>query len=559
MTRPILPGMTTRFLPLLPDDPTEVANYVLRARLGSGGMGTVYLSFSRGGRPVAIKLVRQDLADDPDFRRRFAREVAAAQRVQGHYTTPVVDADPDAPVPWFVTAYIAGPSLQRAVAESGPFPVFSVFRLLAGAAEGVAAVHAAGLVHRDLKPANVLLAEDGPRVIDFGIAYAVNSVALTGQGGPVGTPGYMAPEQFGGRIGPATDVFGLGQLALYAATGHAAFGAETTEALRYRILHEAPYLDDCPRELWPLVQRCLEKHPANRPHVTEVMDYARDAMHGDTMRVLNEPWLPPRVAETLPNYAPGAAPTLRPSRPLPVTVPATRSLSTVSPAGAPPAVDAARPRRWRSRLSAAVSAVVLLGAATYLGYWRGEASVPPGNGGKPLQTSPTSASTSPAGPGLANVSGFTEEWHSTVSMSTACPQRPNGYNPSAAAFFPQPDEALPQLGFTLQRTGSDSFGPGKGKADLAVACGGEGNPTDLKFEENRGILNFSAGTNPAECKKEVTTKGEVLPETPLKNLRVGETICMNFQTGKVVALVTVQKIDNPNAALTLSVSDYYKP
>ncbi len=141
-------------------------------RLGSGGMGNVYLSFSPGGYPLAIKIVKRAFADDPEFRRRFRREIAAAQRVQGYYTAPVRDAAPDDEIPWYATAYIAGPSLQTAVAEHGPFPIFSVYRLLAGAAEGIAAVHAAGLIHRDLKPANVLLADDGPRVIDFGVAQA---------------------------------------------------------------------------------------------------------------------------------------------------------------------------------------------------------------------------------------------------------------------------------------------------------------------------------------------------------------------------------------------------
>lgn len=294
--------MVARFRPLALSDPTEIAGYSLRARLGSGGMGVVYLSFSRGGRPVAVKVVKKEFADDREFRRRFAREIAAAQNVQGHFTAPVVDADPEAPVPWLATAYIAGPSLQDAVGEHGPFPLFSVFRLLAGAAEGIAAVHGAGLIHRDLKPANVLLADDGPRVIDFGIAHATNSSTLTGKGYAIGTPGYMAPEQISsGKVTEATDVFGLGQLALYAATGHPAFGEGHVDVLLHRILNESPDLDGCPAELQPIVERCLTKSPEDRPSVTDVIDFARDAMRGDTMRVMNEPWLPPPVAATLPD------------------------------------------------------------------------------------------------------------------------------------------------------------------------------------------------------------------------------------------------------------------
>jgi serine/threonine protein kinase len=207
--------MAARFLPLDQSDPVEIAGYALRARLGSGGMGNVYLSFTRGGRPVALKVIRKEFADDPEFRRRFRMEVAAAQRVQGLYTAPVVDADPDAAVPWLATAYIAGPALNYAVTEYGPLPEASVFRLLGGVAEGLTAVHAAGLVHRDLKPANVLLAADGPRVIDFGIAYAADATSLTNSGAMLGTPAFMSPEQVAGKpVSSATDVFALGRRAL---------------------------------------------------------------------------------------------------------------------------------------------------------------------------------------------------------------------------------------------------------------------------------------------------------------------------------------------------------
>ena len=257
--------MAARFTPLDQSDPAEIAGYALRARLGSGGMGNVYLSFTRGGRPVALKVVRKEFADDPEFRRRFRQEVAAAQRVQGLYTAPVVDADPDAPVPWLATAYIAGPALNHAVAEYGPLPELSVLRLLGGVAEGLGAVHAAGLVHRDLKPANVLLAADGPRVIDFGIAHAADATALTGTGAVLGTPAFMAPEQVAGRpVSSATDVFALGHLVAYAATGHSAFGDGHFSSLVYRIVQEQPDLSGCPDGLRePTVgQWCMAKDPA---------------------------------------------------------------------------------------------------------------------------------------------------------------------------------------------------------------------------------------------------------------------------------------------------------
>src|SRR5580692_12445965 len=193
---------------LQPDDPRQVGRYRLLRRLGTGGMGRVFLGHSPGGRLVAVKLIRAELADDPGFRLRFAQEVAAARRVGGIFTAPVVDADPDGPQPWLVTAYVDGPSLAEAVVAQGPMPVDSVLILAAGLAEGLGAVHAAGVVHRDLKPSNVLLAADGPRVIDFGISRAVDATHLTRTGMIIGSPAFMSPEQVeGSAVGPTSDVF----------------------------------------------------------------------------------------------------------------------------------------------------------------------------------------------------------------------------------------------------------------------------------------------------------------------------------------------------------------
>ncbi|MFC7733214.1 serine/threonine-protein kinase [Actinomadura keratinilytica] len=204
--------------PLAAHDPRSIGRYRLRARLGAGGMGRVYLGVSPGGRAVAVKVVHPELAADPQFRRRFAAEVQAARTVGGFHTTPVVDADPDADPPWLVTAYIAGPSLAEVLAEHGPLPEATVRRLGAGLAEALEAVHAAGLVHRDLKPSNILLADDGPRVIDFGIARALDATALTRPGAVSGTPGYLAPERLNDEpAGPPADVFALGVVLCHAA------------------------------------------------------------------------------------------------------------------------------------------------------------------------------------------------------------------------------------------------------------------------------------------------------------------------------------------------------
>jgi hypothetical protein len=301
--------MAARFLPLDQSDPVEIAGYALRARLGSGGMGNVYLSFTRGGRPVALKVVRKEFADDSEFRRRFRMEVAAAQRVQGLYTAPVVDADPDAPVPWLAIAYIAGPSLSHAVAEYGPLPEASVFRLLGGVAEGLTAIHAAGLVHRDLKPANVLLAADGPRVIDFGIAHAVDATSLTGSGAILGTPAFMTPEQVAGQpVSSATDVFALGHLVAYAATGHSVFGDGHFSSLVYRIMQQDPDLSGCPDSLRDFVAQCLAKDPAQRPDLAESMVFAKSGLIGQTMELASGSWLPDPVAGTLAAYDTSAAP-----------------------------------------------------------------------------------------------------------------------------------------------------------------------------------------------------------------------------------------------------------
>ncbi|RFU85531.1 serine/threonine protein kinase [Streptomyces triticagri] len=251
-----------------------VAGYRLVARLGAGGMGRVYLSYTRGGRPVAIKVVRPELADAPDFRRRFRREVEAARRVRGAYTAELIDADADGVPPWLATLYVPGPSLAEAVARRGPLPVSVVLRLVAGVAEALAAIHGAGIVHRDLKPSNVLLAADGPRVIDFGIAVASDVTSHTVAGSMVGTPSFMAPEQASGEgVTAATDVFALGQTAAFAALGRPLYGDGPAVSVLYRIVHDAPDLERLPAPLRPLLARCLAADPAERAGLAEIVEW----------------------------------------------------------------------------------------------------------------------------------------------------------------------------------------------------------------------------------------------------------------------------------------------
>ncbi|MBO2453098.1 serine/threonine protein kinase [Actinomadura barringtoniae] len=248
--------------PLRAGDPAGIGDYVLLARLGAGGMGEVFLGRSPGGRLVAVKRVHESYAADPEFRRRFKREVEAARTVGGFHTAPVVDADPDAERPWMVTAYVAGPSLAEALAEHGALPAMTLRALGAGLAEALQAIHAQNLIHRDLKPSNILLAADGPRVIDFGIARAADASGVTAR---AGTPGFMSPELLAGRdLTPACDVFALGLILAYAA-GVRPYGEGPAAALDYRVVHQEPDLTGLDPGLTGLVSECLAREPAARP------------------------------------------------------------------------------------------------------------------------------------------------------------------------------------------------------------------------------------------------------------------------------------------------------
>jgi len=251
---------------LRPEDPQWIGTYQLEKRLGGGGMGLVYLGRSPGGRLVAIKVIRADLASDPEFRTRFAREVTAARKVSGIFTAEVVDADLRGPVPWLATSYVAGPSLEQEVSGHGPLSVAAVTALAAGLAEGLNVIHAAGVVHRDLKPSNVLLAGDGPRLIDFGISQSAEMSRLTGTGMVIGSPGFMSPEQATGReTGPPSDIFSLGAVLVFAATGRGPFGSGSSEDLLDRVVRGRPDTGGLPAAIRPLAEWCLAKDPRRRP------------------------------------------------------------------------------------------------------------------------------------------------------------------------------------------------------------------------------------------------------------------------------------------------------
>jgi serine/threonine protein kinase len=258
--------------PLTADDPRQLSIFILQARLGAGGMGRVYLGSSPGGRAVAVKVVHPELARDPEFMRRFRREVEAAEAVSGVYTAPVIDAGPDDSPPWLATAYVPGPSLAELVNGAGPMPEAAVWRLAGGLTEALQAIHGRGLVHRDLKPGNILIAADGPRVIDFGISRALHGVTITGTRTTMGTPAYMSPEQAASReIGPASDIFSLGSVLAFAATGTAPFDGSDMLSVIYRIVHSDPDLSRLPPALGRLVAGCLAKDPAGRPSLRALL------------------------------------------------------------------------------------------------------------------------------------------------------------------------------------------------------------------------------------------------------------------------------------------------
>ncbi|WP_326698342.1 serine/threonine protein kinase [Streptomyces sp. NBC_01754] len=425
------------------DDPSHIGPYRLLARLGAGGMGEVYLARSGGGRTVAVKLVRSELATEPEFRRRFAQEIAAARRVGGKWTAAVLDADTDAAAPWVATAYVPGPSLHAVLAgRTEPLPERSVRILGHRLAQALTAVHTAGLIHRDLKPANVLVTIDGPRVIDFGIARALDAVTadgkLTRTGAVIGSPGYMSPEQVRGEtLTPVSDVFSLGSVLAFAGTRRHPFGSSESgmHAVMYRIAQEEPDLAGLPEGLTELVGACLEKNPADRPRPEEVVARTEEASQ-DT-----EPWLPSgliaelgrKAAELLDSDGPGHRVPARPAgpptgatppppsrppaatgttpplpaappTPLPFTPaptpppPSSPPTSTAPPSPPPPSSAPSSPPSAGPAVPAATPAVAPLAGP--------DPTPPPPAAAPPLSATPAAAGPSPSpGPGSGSDSG----------------------------------------------------------------------------------------------------------------------------------------------------------
>jgi serine/threonine protein kinase/outer membrane protein assembly factor BamB len=363
-------------------DPAEVGGYRIEDRLGSGGMGVVYLARSASGRPLAIKVVHGQYADDDEFRARFRREVAAARQVSGAFTAPVVDADADAARPWMATLYIPGADLGTHVREHGPLPLPRLRELAAGLAEALRDMHRAGVVHRDLKPANVMLADDGPRVIDFGISRAAEFAAadvLTQTGRVMGTPPFMSPEQFASPqdVGPAADIFSLGSVLAYAATRRGPFDSASPYETALRVVEGEPELSGVPDELLPVIRLCLEKHQKSRPTADDLFTLLREDAPGTALPRPARPWPGTRSTEPALTPWPAAAGTDRDAAPSAEpdakrrkdphpgygATPTERSEPSDAPAGTPPR-EAERPRlRGKHRLLLGSAAMVAVLAA----------------------------------------------------------------------------------------------------------------------------------------------------------------------------------------------------
>jgi serine/threonine protein kinase len=339
--------------PLRPDDPTRIGHYRLTSRLGSGGMGVVYLGVSWDGAPVAVKVLRPELAGDEEFRRRFGREVAALVQVKGVCTVRVIEADSQSATPFVVTEYAEGPSLSEYIDRNGPAAPDMLFGLATGLAEALTTIHAVGIMHRDLKPSNIILTDGGPKVIDFGIARRQDTTAVTRTGMMIGSMGFMAPEQISGHPGPEADIFAWGVTVAYAAAGRSPFGAGSTHSVLYRIMYGDADIASVPDSLLPLVEASLAKDPQSRPTARQLLDRltsasSRPGKPDDTTQViLARTWQSGSHATPPPAARPAEAnqvPPRQPAAPAPwphvaraaAPAPATAPPVTAPPATAPP-------------------------------------------------------------------------------------------------------------------------------------------------------------------------------------------------------------------------------
>ncbi|MFC8871558.1 protein kinase [Streptomyces sp. NPDC057148] len=557
------------FQPLQDDDPRAVGGYRLAARLGAGGMGRVYLSHTRGGRPVAIKVVRSELADDQTFRRRFGREIKSARKVKGAYTAELIDADADGTPPWLATLYVPGPSLSGAVARGGPLPVPAVLWLMAGVAEALQAIHGAGIVHRDLKPSNVLLASDGPRVIDFGISVAADSTAHTATGSTIGTPQYMAPEQAsGGDVTAATDVFSLGQTAAFAALGRPLYGDGPAATVLYRIVHSRPDLSGLPERLRDLLGRCLAADPEDRATPVEVVEWCRRELGRDGEEEAgSEVWreitgppvtVPPPVAATGPATAAASVPVLDPTvahtRPWTAPQPALAQVPGAArwpgaaqwPAGpygttAPQRQDGPEERRRRRRRVALITGAALAaGALAITAAWTVLDAAWDGVRDRTRDTAASASRTPGAGAGRASASG-------DVASGSAAAE---GSDPSAAPGSVADGSAA---GTTAPRAYPVGLRSVDAESSLSLSDGTrrEDREGDIRFdcesvgcalESDTSVFTLIFGPPGATYETcDLMTRGKRSHRVGLASVSAGMEICVRHRNGDIALLVVQTK------------------
>lgn len=553
------------FKPLQADDPLVVAGYRLAARLGAGGMGRVYLSHTQGGRPVAIKVVRPELADDPAFRRRFGREIKAAQRVRGAYTAELIDADANGAPPWLATLYVPGPSLSDAVARRGPLPVPAVLWLMAGVAEALQAIHAAGIVHRDLKPSNVLLAADGPRVIDFGISLTSGATsAYTATGSVVGTPQFMAPEQASvGEVTAATDVFALGQTAAFAALGEPLYGDGPSVSVLYRIVHSQPDLSLLPAQLRPLFARCLTADPAERATPAEIVDWCRQRLGGDAdagggpavWRQFTGPDVAAPVPHPTPVHQMHQVHQVHQVHPVP-PVNTAHTVPLFAPPQSQPAGPQAR-RRTRRRRVALITAGVTAGALLLSGLtWtvmdvtdrlrERDGSSRSGAEASGRSSGSTSGSGTTAGSGTGEKSGAGESSGSGGTSGTAgdrsgdkSGQAPDASRPSSTASTQPRAVAYPQQWLDEKNSLSlkEPVSRKDRKGDIRFVCG-----DSCALESDKSVITMLYGKPGAtldSCR--LLLKGADSHNLPLAAAAAGSEICVKSPSGDIALLVVQVK------------------
>ncbi|MFJ3858522.1 serine/threonine-protein kinase [Streptomyces sp. NPDC090085] len=503
------------FEPLQGDDPAVVGGFRLVARLGAGGMGRVYLSHTAGGRPVALKVVRAELAEDVSFRRRFRREVEAARRVRGAYTAELIDADVEGVPPWLATVYVPGPSLSEAVERRGPLPVAAVLWLMAGVAEALQVIHRAGVVHRDLKPSNVLLAADGPRVIDFGISLASGTTAATATGDAIGTPQYMAPEQaLAGETSAATDVFALGQTAAYALLGEALYGGGPAVAVLFRIVHESPDLTRLPAQVRPLIARCLAADPADRATPAEIIRWCRQQL-GEEARADGGPAVWREVAGpevTVP------APLPEPTAVHTVSVPALPD----SPRAAAPSAPARRRGRRTALIAAAAVAVAALTTAGLVRHFGGS-----GDGG--AQGGPAASSARTPAASAPGTTGAVRDGTGTQDAAAA----PTPAPPTEPTAEPQPGQRLDEensIGVTEPALRRDRSG------EVLMDCS---DPGCALVSETSVITRLKGGPHGTLDACRASLAGATARRASLATAEEGSEFCVRTPAGDV-ALLAVQ-------------------